>query len=109
MNRREFLESASASACFTILPRHVLAGSGVIPPSDKITLAHIGTGTQGLREMPRLMANPEIQIVAICDPSKHAIGYRDWERTISSINCGQCLISRNGWQEPKELYPAAAT
>ena len=78
MNRRTFLETASASACFTILPRHVLGGSGVVPPSDKITLAHIGTGTQGLREMPRLMAIPEIQIVAVCDPSKHAIGYRDW-------------------------------
>ena len=58
MNRRTFIETASASACFTILPRHVLGGSGVVPPSDKITLAYIGTGTQGLREMPRLMANP---------------------------------------------------
>ena len=63
---------------FTIVPRHVLGGPGVVPPSDKITLAHIGTGTEGLREMPRLIAIPEIQIVAVCDPSKYAIGYRDW-------------------------------
>jgi hypothetical protein len=61
MNRRKFLESAAASTCFTILPRHVLGGSGVVPPSDKITLAYIGTGTEGLREMPRLMAIPEIR------------------------------------------------
>lgn len=80
MNRRKFLETASASACFTIIPRHVLGGSGVVPPSDKITLAYIGTGTQGLREMPRLIAIPEIQIVAVSDPSKHAVGYRDWGR-----------------------------
>jgi len=78
MNRREFLETASASACFTIIPRHVLGGTGVVAPSDKITLAHIGTGTEGLREMTKLIAIPEIQIVAVCDPSKHAIGYRDW-------------------------------
>jgi len=79
MNRREFLETASVSAAgFTILPRHVLGGPGVVPPSDQITLAYIGTGSQGLREMPRLIAIPEIRIVAVCDPSKHAIGYRDW-------------------------------
>jgi hypothetical protein len=78
MNRRKFMEAAAASACFTILPRHVLGGAGVIAPSDKITLAHIGTGTEGLREMTKLIAVPEIQIVAICDPSKHAVGYRDW-------------------------------
>ena len=78
MNRRTFLETASASACFTIIPRHVLGGSGVVAPSDKITLAHIGTGTEGLREMTKLIAIPEIQIVAVCDPSKHAVGYRDW-------------------------------
>jgi len=81
MNRRKFLETAAASACFTIVPRHVLGGVGVVPPSDKITLAHIGTGTEGLREMTKLIAIPEIQIVSVCDPSKHAIGYRDWGKT----------------------------
>src|SRR6201987_157103 len=80
MNRRKFLETAAASACFTIIPRHVLGGRGGVPPSDKITLAYIGTGTQGLREMPKLIAIPEIQIVAVCDPSKQAIGYREWGR-----------------------------
>lgn len=108
MNRRTFLETASASACFTILPRHVLGGSGVVAPSDKITLAYIGTGTQGLREMPRLMAIPEIQIVAVCDPSKHAIGYRDWGTDDLSMNCGRSSVSPNGWREPKELSPEAA-
>src|SRR5438128_9020333 len=80
-NRRKFLGNAAATAAaFTIVPRHVLGGPGVVAPSDKITLAYIGTGTQGLREMPKLIANPEIRIVAVCDPSKHAIGYRDWGR-----------------------------
>jgi hypothetical protein len=69
MNRPELLRTAGVSAAgCTILPRHVLGGSGYIPPSDKITIAHIGTGTQYLREMPRLMANQEIQIVALCEP-----------------------------------------
>ena len=80
MNRRKFLGAAAASAGFTIVPRHVIGGPGVVAPSDKITLAYIGTGTQGLREMLRFLAIPEIQIVAVCDPSKNAVGYRDWSK-----------------------------
>jgi hypothetical protein len=80
MNRRKFLGTAAASAAFTIVPRHVLGGPGVVAPSDKITLAHIGTGTQGLGEMRGLLAMPDIQIVSVCDPSKYATGYRDWSR-----------------------------
>lgn len=79
-NRREFLGASAAGAAFTIVPRHVLGGQGVVPPSDKITLAYIGVGTEGLREMLPLLAVPEIQIVSVCDPSKEAIGYRDWSR-----------------------------
>jgi len=47
-NRRDFINaSAAASVAFTILPRHVLGGRGHIAPSDKLTLAYIGCGTQG--------------------------------------------------------------
>jgi len=80
MNRRKFLGTAAASAAFTIVPRNVLGGPGVVAPSDKITLAYIGTGTQGLREMLPLLAIPEIQIVSVCDPCKFATGYRDWSK-----------------------------
>jgi hypothetical protein len=81
MNRRKFVElTTSAAMAFTIVPRHVL-GKGYVPPSDKITLAYIGVGTQGIRELLPLLAVPEIQVVAVCDPNKEAIGYRDWGTT----------------------------
>ena len=38
-NRRKFLGTAAGVASFTIVPRHVLGGPGVVPPSDKITLS----------------------------------------------------------------------
>src|ERR1019366_6664693 len=79
-NRRKFLGTAAGVAAFTILPRHVLARSGEVPPSDKITLAYIGTGTQGLRELMPMLASPEIQVDSVCDPCKNATGYRDWSR-----------------------------
>ncbi len=79
-NRRKFLGTAAGAAAFTILPRHVVARSGEVPPSDKVTLAYIGTGTQGLRELMPMLASPEIQVVSVCDPCKNPSGYRDWSR-----------------------------
>ena len=71
INRRRFVSSAVASGVFTIVPRHVLGGTGHVAPSEKITLAHIGMGTQGFRELGSVLAQPEIQIVAVCDPNAH--------------------------------------
>ncbi|MEP6584857.1 MAG: Gfo/Idh/MocA family oxidoreductase, partial [Ginsengibacter sp.] len=79
MNRRKFVELATASAvAFTIVPRHVLGGKNHVAPSDKITLAYIGIGTQGIRELLPLLANDQFQVTAVCDPNKNAVGYRDW-------------------------------
>lgn len=79
INRRKFLGSATAaSLAFTIVPRNVIGGSGFVPPSDKVTIAYIGCGTQGLREMSELITNPKIQIVTVCDPNKMSTDYIDW-------------------------------
>jgi predicted dehydrogenase len=81
MNRRKFLGSTAASAAaLTIVPRHVLGGPAYVAPSDKITLAYIGCGTQGFREMPSLLASPDVQIVAVCDPNKDSTDYVDWSK-----------------------------
>ena len=77
-SRRKFLGTAAGVAAFTIVPRHVLGGAGTVAPSEKITMAVIGTGTQGLRELSSLLPIPEIQVISVCDPSKYAVGYRDW-------------------------------
>jgi hypothetical protein len=79
LNRRKFIGNmASTALAFTILPRHVLGGKDFTAPSDKITMAYIGLGTQGLREILPLLSVPELQIVAVCDPNLEAVGYRDW-------------------------------
>lgn len=79
INRRKFVGMlATSAAAFTIVPRHVLGGGNFVAPSDKITLAYIGMGTQGIRELLPMLAVPEIQVVAVCDPNKEARGYRDW-------------------------------
>jgi predicted dehydrogenase len=79
LSRRKFLVAGGAAAtAFVAAPRHVLGGPGFIAPSEKITLAYIGCGTQGLREMLGLLTMLEIQIVAVCDPVKESHSYVDW-------------------------------
>lgn len=79
MDRRKFVGVAtSAALAYTIVPRHVLGGKNFVAPSDKITLGYIGVGTQGIRELLPLLDNQQFQVVAVCDPNKEAIGYKDW-------------------------------
>jgi hypothetical protein len=81
INRRKFVEVvASGALAFTIVPRHVLGGKNFIAPSDKVTLAYIGVGTEGIREMLPLLAVEGFQVVAVCDPNAEARGYRDWDK-----------------------------
>src|SRR2546425_11559232 len=81
LSRRKFMvASGAAAAGFTIVPRHVLGGAGFVAPSEKITLAYIGCGTQGLREMTSMLNLPEVQIVAVCDPVKESHDYVDWSK-----------------------------
>src|SRR5664279_382472 len=81
VSRRKFLAAGgAAAAAFTIVPRHVLGGAGFVAPSEKITVAYIGCGTEGLREMPEMLRLPEVQIVAVCDPVKDGHDYVDWSK-----------------------------
>ncbi len=47
-------------------------------PSEKINLAYIGCGTQGLRQMMAALEKPEINIVAVCDPNRKSDDYPEW-------------------------------
>ena len=100
-NRRKFLGTAAGVAAFTIVPRHALGGPGYVPPSDKVTLAYIGTGTQGLREMLTLLPAPEIQIVAVCDPNRDAAGYRDFGKD-SLLRTIRQTLNKSDWRAGSE-------
>jgi hypothetical protein len=81
LNRRNFLgNAAGAAAAFTIVPRNVLGGAGFVAPSDKLNVAHIGLGTEGIREMLPMMLSDDLQIVAVCDPNKDSLDYIDWSK-----------------------------
>lgn len=68
VTRREFVKTAGAAGAVataaTILPRHVLGGTGFTAPSDKLNVASIGAGGMGSSNMSQLTSE---NIVAICD------------------------------------------
>lgn len=66
LSRRSFLgRSAAASASLLIVPRHVLAGSGETPPSERLRIAGIGVGGMGAGDIGAVA--PGNTIVALCD------------------------------------------
>ena len=98
MNRRQFLGYAAAStAALAIVPRHVLGGPNQIAPSEKLTMALVGCGTQGLSELMGMLATPEIQIVAVCDPNKDSSDYVEWGK--DSVRRGiAAALGKPGWR-----------
>lgn len=105
MNRRKFLRYAAASAgAVTIVPRHVLGGAGYVAPSEKLTVANIGCGTQGLTEMVQLLAAPQVQVVAVCDPNKDSSDYVEWgtDSVRSTIAAG---LGRPDWRKGAGRVP----
>lgn len=89
--RREFLKrGAVAGAALTIVPRHVLGGSGYLAPSDQLTKGIVGVGGMGLGHF-----NYEnTRLIAVCDvdsnhlqraldrAGKGVTGYHDFRELI---------------------------
>ncbi|MGV8135665.1 MAG: Gfo/Idh/MocA family protein [Mangrovibacterium sp.] len=71
-NRRQFLQASATAALGTVIlpsivPSSVLGMNGKIPPSDRIVMGSIGTGSQGNWNMENFLRFKEVQYVALCD------------------------------------------
>lgn len=67
-SRRNFVKNSSlAAAGFMIVPRHVLGGTGFIPPSDTLLIAGIGAGGKGRSDLSSFAKSPNVKIVSMCD------------------------------------------
>ena len=74
MNRREFMGASAgvaalgaASKTTLLSPRPLQAAPGVVPPSDRVRFASIGTGVEGCTIMQAALRCPGTEIVAACD------------------------------------------
>ena len=96
LTRRHFLRvTGTAIAAISIVPRHVLAGSGETPPSEKLNIAGIGVGGQGAGDIDAVAAGNNI--VALCDVDLgHSAGtfkkypaakpYRDFRKMLEEMD-----------------------
>ncbi len=67
-SRRNFLKTLGlASAAFTIVPRHVLGGSGFRAPSDMLYVAGIGAGGKGESDIANFAKSGKAEIAFLCD------------------------------------------
>jgi predicted dehydrogenase len=99
LSRRRFmLSSGAAAGVFAIVPRHVLGGPGFVAPSEKLTLACIGFGTQAVREIGGILSRPDVQIVAVCDVEKDGVNYLEWGKN-EIRNTLRQLMQDPTWRE----------
>ena len=104
LKRRQFIKSAAATtATISIVPSHVIAGTGHVAPSDQITVANIGCGTQGLREMGSHLQNEQVRIVAVCDVNKYSTDYIDWSPNGIRNGIRKTLGDDNWWAGVKGI------
>jgi len=70
LSRREFLQrsTAVAAAAPCVVPASALGLSQTVPPSNRITVGFIGTGSHGIgRDLRGFLAQADCQAVAVCD------------------------------------------
>jgi predicted dehydrogenase len=97
-SRRKFLRQTAAAAIgLSIVPRRVLGGAEYVPPSDKVNIAFIGVGSQGLRVMLRFLREPDVQGVAVCDPNGASANYPQWDTHEFCISVRKLLGVDSGW------------
>ncbi|MDZ7372312.1 MAG: Gfo/Idh/MocA family oxidoreductase [candidate division KSB1 bacterium] len=72
ISRRQALQTLTTAAAVTLVPRYVLGGSGYTAPSDKLNIAMIGTGGQGMWNLKNILPNKDVQVIALADVAEEA-------------------------------------
>ncbi len=80
VSRRAFLERGATTAGVTLVARHVLGGPRYVPPSDRINVAYVGVGTQGIRQLMPALQHADLRVTAVCDPNRRSEDYVEWFR-----------------------------
>ncbi len=100
MNRRNFIGKAAAgAAAVTIIPRHVLGGSGFVAANDRINVGYIGTGKQVPTLLNGIGRCKETVTVAACDVFKSKL-----DNFVQSANKNNSAKGLNVQVEPYHYY-----
>ena len=107
--RRDFIRQAGfVAAATTIVPRHVLGGAGFVPPSERVNVAVIGAGGQGMTNMKRLFPLSDVRVVALADVMEEADYSRFYYGGTAGRLPAQALADRY-YQAQDAKYPGCKT
>jgi predicted dehydrogenase len=67
VSRRAFLQRTSLVAVPFLLPATVWQARGASGPNNRVTMAFIGTGTQGRHLLRSFLPHSDVQVTAVCD------------------------------------------
>ncbi|MDR0871543.1 MAG: Gfo/Idh/MocA family oxidoreductase [Planctomycetaceae bacterium] len=125
LTRRSFLHAAAVAVPYFVAG-NVLGKDGTVAPSEKITLAIIGSGHRGRHDLRRALQMPDVQFVAICDVQKErretaknecekSFGlkvntfYRDFRDVLARQDIDTVLIATGDrWHAHASIYAAEA-
>ena len=101
-SRRAFLgQTAAASAAGlafpTIIPGSALGLAGRPAPSNRITVAVIGTGNQGFNDIKSFLRDDRVQFVAVCDVNRESAGY--WDGKVGGREPARRLVEEHYAEE----------
>lgn len=131
LSRRKFLKRTVRTAVIstmlpTLVPSSVLGANGSVSPSNRVTVACLGTGPQGIGVMGRFLAQPDVQVVAVCDVKSDQLAqagstvdqhyrnddckrYADFREILSRSDIDACLIaSPDHWHVPMAVAAVRA-
>ena len=80
LTRREVLHGIALSATALSFKDAIVSPSGGlrVDANEKLTVACIGVGSQGMRVLLDLLRLAEVQIVAVCDVNRASSDYLEW-------------------------------
>jgi predicted dehydrogenase len=127
LTRREFVRLATSVAAtravmkFSVLePDLLLANSRVIPPSDRVRFASIGTGVRGCELLQASLRVPGIECVGVCDlydsrhdaakevVKKNVAASRDYRKILDRKDVDAVIVATADHQHRRVLVDACA-
>lgn len=85
IGRRTFLKQTAGVAVGTLglplfIPSGAMGKAGSTPPSERVTMGFIGVGGMGTNNMRAFLGQPDVQVLAVCDPVEASDEYGHWYR-----------------------------
>ena len=96
ITRRAFVRNAGGVALFNLLPRRLIAGSGMLPPSETVRVASIGAAGRPCSDIDGT-AEAGARIVGLCDVDTRRTGemvkkypqakfFKDWREMLDRLD-----------------------